>query len=405
MPLADGGDLSKRVLMYKGSLDSVIIVSKQLCRGLHAAHSANIIHRDIKPENILFTGTGHDAVLTDFGICLIRSEARITDAGEVVGPWAFMPPEVEGGGELDVTPAGDIYSLGKLIYYMISGGVVLPRERLAESPYADVLSGGQRYTLLRALLSKMICDASSRLQTAASVLSELEQIERWEQTARIVPISKRGYELVDSLKQRALENTAIQTQKQSQQDLEVEKVSNVRDLLMSWLEDKLTTIAATLQTDGVLEFAVERLAKTDPIRHRLGLSNISVPIDGMVLIATFPNSQIQSSRAIQFLLCQEGGRVTVQIGSNPLAAPARETSLLFLPLISYANWSNAVPTPVGFVNRIGWGVQRISASPYSNVTLFTEFYVSHWPGILKSCESLIRDALEIFFEDIKQRGT
>jgi serine/threonine protein kinase len=118
MPIAKGGDLGVpgRVSLYKDSIDGVLQVAKQVAIALSAAHAAKIIHRDVKPQNILFTGNGHETWLSDFGICLIREAPRITETPEVMGPRAFMAPELEDGGQLDVTPAVDIYSLGKVIY-------------------------------------------------------------------------------------------------------------------------------------------------------------------------------------------------------------------------------------------------------------------------------------------------
>jgi hypothetical protein len=48
-----------------------------------------------------------------------------------------MAPELEGGGQLDLSPAADVYSLGKVIYYMLSGGTILPRERLHDPEYGS----------------------------------------------------------------------------------------------------------------------------------------------------------------------------------------------------------------------------------------------------------------------------
>ena len=103
--LAEHGDLSQRAQVYKGSPDSTLVVAMQLCAALAHAHEKNVIHRDVKPNNILFPSVGHDCWLADFGICLIREAPRTTQTGEVVGPWMFMAPELEGGGCLDVTPA------------------------------------------------------------------------------------------------------------------------------------------------------------------------------------------------------------------------------------------------------------------------------------------------------------
>ncbi len=110
MPIAEGGDLSApdRLSLYKDDIDAVLKVAFQIVSALQAAHAVNIIHRDVKPQNILFKGFGHDAWLTDFGICLLRDLPRFTDDTEVLGPRAFIAPELEEGGKLDVTPAADI---------------------------------------------------------------------------------------------------------------------------------------------------------------------------------------------------------------------------------------------------------------------------------------------------------
>lgn len=177
---AEEGDLSKRPLMYKDSIDSTMIVAKKLAEALLHAHKNKVVHRDVKPENILFRENNNDCLLSDFGICLIRDLDRSTETSEVVGPLCFMAPELEGGGQLGVDCSVDIYSLGKVIYFMLSGGVRLPRELHREKEY-DLWSGkGGRYTLLGLLLDKMICPVDQRIKSMEDVMSEIEKIQDWE---------------------------------------------------------------------------------------------------------------------------------------------------------------------------------------------------------------------------------
>ena len=85
------------------------------------AHGAKIVHRDIKPSNLLVRGDGSIAV-GDFGLCLhLGAEDRFTLTEEAVGARNYMAPELEDGRRDDVTVAADVYSLGKILYFLFAG--------------------------------------------------------------------------------------------------------------------------------------------------------------------------------------------------------------------------------------------------------------------------------------------
>jgi serine/threonine protein kinase len=102
-------------------------IFKLICAGVEHLHRADIVHRDLKPENILiFSGTPK---ISDFGICLVANENRLTSTSEAVGPRFYMAPELEDGKNLDVSPSADVYSLGKILYFILSKGKVFSREK------------------------------------------------------------------------------------------------------------------------------------------------------------------------------------------------------------------------------------------------------------------------------------
>jgi len=100
-------------------IETIIEYSKQICRGLHYAHSKGVVHRDIKPQNILVSKDDNKCHITDFGIARIKGRERITMVGMAVGTPEYMSPEQAEGKGFDQRT--DIYSLGILMYEMCVG--------------------------------------------------------------------------------------------------------------------------------------------------------------------------------------------------------------------------------------------------------------------------------------------
>lgn len=170
MPIAPGGDLGhhQRAHQYKGDVEGVVAVGKQLASALMTAHAGGVIHRNLKPGNVLFSGPGKEIWLSDFGVCLVREPVPL-DAGAD----SFLAPELKGGTQLDVTPAADVYSLGAILYYMLSGGGVPASTRMGEAKPSSNLREGRQRKALHASLTQMICPLEERLKTMPEVLGQL----------------------------------------------------------------------------------------------------------------------------------------------------------------------------------------------------------------------------------------
>jgi beta-lactam-binding protein with PASTA domain len=119
MEYLPGGTLKDRILK-RGALpaDTAAAVALQMAEALRAAHERDVIHRDIKPHNILVTGSG-DVKVTDFGIARAASSSTMTRTGHILGTAHYISPEQAMGEH--VGPASDLYSLGVVLYEMLTG--------------------------------------------------------------------------------------------------------------------------------------------------------------------------------------------------------------------------------------------------------------------------------------------
>jgi len=122
MPYVEGETLRDR-LLSEGQLPvhEAVGIAREVLDALGAAHARGIIHRDIKPENILLSG-GH-ALVADFGIARavgVAGGERLTDIGLAIGTPAYMSPE-QASAEREVDPRSDLYSLGCVLYEMLTG--------------------------------------------------------------------------------------------------------------------------------------------------------------------------------------------------------------------------------------------------------------------------------------------
>ncbi|MBL8120961.1 MAG: serine/threonine protein kinase, partial [Anaerolineae bacterium] len=121
MAYVEGGSLGDRIDRGKFAPNEAETILRQVSGALDYAHRQGVIHRDIKPDNILLDKEGH-ALLADFGIVKIAGggDSRLTVTGGLVGTPAYMAPE-QGTGQTDISGSADIYSLGVVVWEMITG--------------------------------------------------------------------------------------------------------------------------------------------------------------------------------------------------------------------------------------------------------------------------------------------
>jgi serine/threonine protein kinase len=124
-----GRTLEHHPLKYRGKPAPALEAFRSLVQTVAMLHKEGYVHRDIKPANVFVRSDG-ELVLGDFGIVFVPNPRdRVTQTGERVGPRDYMAPWANlGARHENVHPRDDVYMLGKLLWSMIDGHAVLPRE-------------------------------------------------------------------------------------------------------------------------------------------------------------------------------------------------------------------------------------------------------------------------------------
>ncbi|GAB4544811.1 MAG: hypothetical protein OHK0023_02150 [Anaerolineae bacterium] len=155
MELHIGGSLARRVQMGAFSTDRAMRLMDQIASALDYAHSEGLVHRDLKPQNVLLDKQGN-AILTDFGIAriLVAGQTRFTQTGMAMGTPSYMSPEAWEGRHID--GRADVYSLGVMLYEMLTGMVPFEGETPAAVMYKHLMEAPPPLHLTRTELGEQV---------------------------------------------------------------------------------------------------------------------------------------------------------------------------------------------------------------------------------------------------------
>ena len=186
MEYVEGRSLAE-IIRTEGSIhpDKVAEISSEVAAALSFAHRNGIVHRDVKPGNVLVAPNGHIKV-ADFGIAraLANVQSELTQAGTVMGTATYISPEQAQGMEVD--PRSDLYSLGVMIYEMLSGHppfrgetpVAVAYQHVQDSPVSLRNAGVLIAESLEAVTMKLLAkNPVNRYPTAEDLRSDLRRYQ------------------------------------------------------------------------------------------------------------------------------------------------------------------------------------------------------------------------------------
>ncbi len=195
MEYVPGQDL-RGLIRQTGKLatETALSIAKQICEGLSEAHNQVIVHRDLKPSNIIIDRSG-SARIMDFGIARSMAVKSRTGAGVMIGTPEYMSPEQVEGREVDAR--SDIYSLGIILYEMLTGRVPFEGDtpftvgvkHKSETPKnPKLLNPNIPDDLSGVILKCLEKDRSKRYPSATDTRADLERVEKGlPTTERIAP--------------------------------------------------------------------------------------------------------------------------------------------------------------------------------------------------------------------------
>lgn len=264
-------------------------IAAQICGALEAAHTKNIVHRDIKPHNIMITNDNLVKV-TDFGIARASSGSTLQAGDSILGSVHYISPEQARGGYVDCK--SDIYSLGIVLYEMLTGSVpfesdspiAVAMKHLEEKPKNPCeLNPEIPEELQEIILKAMSKETRNRYQTVGAMKSDLEAImprlkvnedtEVSDDTKKFTPINSDVAENFDREEDEIEENdnNLYQISETDDEENEEEQKGSVGNMIFA------AVLIAFLIVGGISVGVTYLLYPELPIFNLFSNSDITVP--------------------------------------------------------------------------------------------------------------------------------
>ncbi|WP_372371162.1 protein kinase [Candidatus Uabimicrobium sp. HlEnr_7] len=209
MDCIEGSSLKEIIKSKKLNLHKGLAIMKKVSEAMYYAHQNGIIHRDLKPANIMIDKKGEPYVM-DFGLAkTLNSDKKLTKTGMIVGTLFYMPPEQVEGKHREIDQRSDIYSLGVIIYEMITGRVphysnttLTVLKKITQDPIqvpSTVAKNRKFKTLDYICLKALAKKKKNRYENANDLAQDLERFIQGKPIIRTKQLPKKSLVIIVSI--------------------------------------------------------------------------------------------------------------------------------------------------------------------------------------------------------------
>jgi serine/threonine protein kinase/tetratricopeptide (TPR) repeat protein len=279
MEHVEGQTLKELIAVNRLSIPQVLDIAIQIASGLSAAHEKGIVHRDIKPQNILVDQSNHVKIV-DFGLAKLKGVSTLTKESSTLGTVHYMSPEQTLGKEVDCR--ADIWSLGAVIYEMLSGELPFKGDYeqaviysiLNEEPNRSSCTHPDISFPVFSLVTKALQKApAKRYQSTRELIDDLKnaslpslQVPKREKSIVVLPFDNLSPDPENAFFADGLTEEII-TELSRIRDLRV--ISRTSAMLFKGAKKSVPTIASELNVRYALEGSVRRAGNTMRITAQL----------------------------------------------------------------------------------------------------------------------------------------
>jgi hypothetical protein len=304
---------------------------------------------------------------------------------------------------------------------MLSGGKRVTRQNILDDRYAGFFEKGQRYGLLRLLLSKMIAPVENRYSTMERVIRDLEEVENWEQKVARGLLNSRALESTAQLQRRIADDMQSQDLFEQVRQEDIARIAAVATSVVEWVAQQLEATKVTLETGGMLAVDVNLgpSGATRTVQIDTGNNTLLEERARATIAIRLPRDPKWTVYSLQLLVCAEVNYNMGSANANYLGKPGNPM-MAVVPMFGQSSgntppnaYSEAgyffgkptkfgVPDPIPMTTARTYNRQMIDRGYHDGMMAIARFVALDWPAAQDDVQQMMSEVLSRMMDYINQ---